>query len=112
MVKTMKPLNFGRRKEQRVAQALRNRGAKVSVSEGSRGAADLKAKFPSGTKWNVQVKSTRAGSPSSPTARDLGRLKQGAARNGATPVVAKVFPQKIEYKSASGKKLVPPKRRK
>jgi len=37
---------YGRKAEERVAKALRSRGAKVKVSPGSRGAADMKAIFP------------------------------------------------------------------
>lgn len=106
-----KQQKYGIKKEQKVAQSLRSRGAKVTRSPGSKGAADLKAKFPSGTKWNVQVKSTRSGTPASPSSKDLGRLKQSAARDNATPVVAKVFPKKIEYESTRGRKLTPPKRK-
>ena len=106
-----KQYKYGRSKEQKVAQSLRNRGAKVSLSPGSKGAADLVAKFPSGTKWNVQVKSTRSGSASTPSTQDLGRLKQSASKSNATPVVAKVSPDGIEYESArSGRKLTPPKK--
>ena len=102
---------YSREKEQKIARSLRSRGAKVNLSEGSKGAADLEAKFPSGTKWNVQVKSTRSGSPSQPNPKDLGRLKQSSTKSGATPVLANVSRGKIEYTSArSGRKLNPPKR--
>ena len=37
---------YGRKAEERVAKALRSRGAKVKVSPGNRGAADMKAIFP------------------------------------------------------------------
>ena len=105
--------NYGRGKEQKIAKSLRSRGAKVNVSEGSKGAADLIAKFPSGTQWNVQVKATRSGTAASPSTRDAGRLKQGATKSGATPVVAKVSPKGVEYKSArSGRTLTPPKKNK
>lgn len=102
---------YGANKEQKVARSLRARGATVKESPDSRGAADLKAKFPSGTKWNVQVKSTRAGQAASPGPKDLGRLKQSATKEGATPVVAKVSPKSIDFESArSGKTLTPPKK--
>lgn len=106
-----KQVKYGIGKEQKVAQSLRSRGASVTRSPGSRGAADLKAKFPSGTKWNIQVKSTRTGTPASPSAKDLGRLKQSASRTRTTPVVAKVSPKGVKYESArTGKVLKPPKR--
>lgn len=102
---------YGREKEMKIARSLRSRGAKVEVSPGSKGASDLKVKFPSGTKWNVQVKSTRKGTPGGPSSKDIGRLKQGATKSRATPVVASVSRGKTEYRSArSGRKLNPPKR--
>ena len=104
---------YGREKEQKVARSLRGRGAKVDVSKGSKGAADLVAKFSTGTTWTVQVKATRAGTAASPSAKDSGRLKQSASKSRATAVVAKVSPKGIEYKSArSGRTLTPPKSKK
>jgi hypothetical protein len=106
--KPMKNSHYGRRQELKVARQLRGHGAKVSMNPGSRGAADLKARFASGKSWNVQVKSSKAGTPASPSAKDLGRLKISASRSGATPVVAKVTPKGISYKSArSGRKVSP-----
>ncbi len=107
---TKNQYNYGRKKEEKVAKSLRGKGAKVEVSTGSKGSADLIAKFPSGTKWNVQVKASRSTSAKSPTAKDIGRLKSSATKSNATPVVAKVTPKGIEYESArSGRKLSPPK---
>ena len=106
--KLMKNSRYGRRQEQKVARQLRGHGAKVELSPGRRGAADLKAKFPSGRSWNVQVKSSRSGTAASPSAKELGRLKISASRSGATPVVAKVTPKGTSYRSArSAKKLNP-----
>lgn len=100
----------GRKAERRVARALSNAGAKTTLSPGSRGPADLKAEFSSGTAWLVQVKSSKSGVPAPPAARDLGRLKTKATREAATPVVAGVTPDGIEYRSArSGRRLHPPK---
>ncbi len=99
---------FGRSKEHKVARSLRGKGATAKLSPGSRGAADVTAKFPSGKTWKVQVKATRGSHAASPSRRDLGRLKQSASRSGATPVVAKVTPKGTHYTSArSGKKLKP-----
>ena len=104
---------YGRTKEQKVAQSLRGKGASVQVSKGSKGSADLTAKFPTGTKWKVQVKSTRTGTAASPSVKEIGRLKQSATKSKATAVVAKVSPKRIEYESArTGKKLTPPKSKK
>lgn len=102
---------YGRGKELKVAQSLRSRGAKVQLSPGSKGAADLDVTFPTGTKWRVQVKSTRSGNPARPSPRDLGRLKQSCSKTNSTPVIAEVSPEGIKYKSArSGRTLRPPKR--
>lgn len=104
---------YGKDKEIKVARSLRGKGASVKVSKGSKGATDLKVKFSTGTKWNIQVKSSRKGTPASPSVKDLGRLKQGATKSGATPVVTKVTPKGIQYISArSGRKLTPPSRKK
>ena len=108
-----KQYKYGIEKEKKVAQSLRSRGAKVAVSKGSKGAADLKVKFTTGTKWHVQVKSTRRGTAASPSPKDIGRLKQSSSKSHATPVIAKVSPRGIEFKSArSGRKLTPPKKKK
>jgi len=105
--------SYGRAKEKKVAQLLRTKGASVKVSKSSRGAPDLKVTFSTGTKWNIQVKSSRKGVPASPSAKDLGRLKQGATKTRATPVISKVTPEGIQYTSArSGRKLTPPPRKK
>ena len=108
-----KNYEYGRNQEEKVARSLRGRGANVEVSPGSKGAADLKVEFPSGTKWRVQVKSTRSGEPPSPTPKDLRRLKQSATRSRATPVIATVSRGKIEFMSTrSGRTLTPPKGKK
>ena len=104
----MNQYGYGRKKEHQVADSLRKKGASVKVSPGSRGAADLKVTFSPARKWNIQVKSSRGPSPASPSRRDLGRLKQGATKTGAIPVVAKVTPKGTTYKSArNGRTLKP-----
>jgi hypothetical protein len=106
--KKMNNAHYGRRQEYKVANQLRCRGAKVSMSPGSRGAADLKAHFPSGRCWNVQVKSSRSVRASSPSRKDLGRLKCSASRSNATPVIAQVTRKGTSYRSArTGNKLNP-----
>jgi len=105
-----KQYKYGREKEQKVASSLRGKGAKVEVSKGSRGAGDLVATFPSGTKWKVQVKASRSSVAKSPSSKDVGRLRSSATKSKTTPVVAKVTPRGIEYESArTGRKLSPPK---
>lgn len=104
---------YGRSKEEKVARILRSKGASVKSSPGSKGAADLKSVFHSGTKWVIQVKSTRGGEPKPPKPKEVGRLKQVATKSSATPVIAYVTPKGITYKSArSGRTLTPPKRKK
>ena len=103
---------YGREKELKLARSLRARGASVKVSKGSKGAADLKATFPTGKKWNIQVKSTRKGTPASPSRKDVGRLKQSATKSGATPVVAKVSRGKVVYSSARSQRTLKPPQRK
>ncbi len=103
---------YGRDKEVKLARSLRAKGASVKVSKGSKGAADLKATFSTGKKWNIQVKSSRKGTPASPSPKDLGRLKQGATKSGATPVVAKVTRGRVAFSSARSQKTLKPPQRK
>lgn len=104
---------YGVKKEQALAKSLRGKGAKVTISPRSKGAADLKVKFKTGTKWNVQVKASRGTTAASPSTKDIGRLKQSATKSHATPVIAKVSKSGLEYRSArSGRKLTPPPRKK
>lgn len=104
---------YSRDKEQKIAKALRNRGASVRTSEGSKSAMDLKVVFSSGTKWNIQVKASRSKIAVSPKSKEIRRLKQETYKLSATPVIAKVTPDGIKYESAStGRILVPPRRRK
>ena len=97
---------FGRASEQRVAAQLRRHGASVSISPGSRGPADLIAEFPSKT-WLVQVKSGQS-PPVELNGTERKRLNAAATKRGATPVLARVTDQGIEYKSTrSGRRLQP-----
>jgi len=98
---------YGRSKERQVAKLLQNKGADVALSKGSRGPADLIADF--GTKtWVVQVKAAREGRPESPTAEDLKALDRLATGLGATPVVAEVSANEVNFRSArSGRKVNP-----
>ena len=105
--------DYGRKNEKLVAGKLRGRGASCRLSPGSRGPADVICVFPTGTKWDVQVKSTRKGQPKAPSTKDLGRLKAEATKTGATPVVAKVTRKKVTFASArTGRNLTVPNRRK
>ncbi|MGO9021894.1 MAG: hypothetical protein ACLQVJ_26445 [Syntrophobacteraceae bacterium] len=92
-------------KESKVARSLRGGGAKVQVPKKGTAGSDLVAKFPSGTVWNVEVKSRIAG-------KDVAHTKPTSSGN-KTKVLAKVSAQGIEYESAkSGRKLTPPKPKK
>ncbi len=107
------PYEKGRDAEIKLARSLRAKGASVKVSKGSRGAADLRVEFSTGTKWDIQVKSSRRGVPASPSTKDLGKLKQGATKRDATSVIASVTPKGIKFTSArTGRKLTPPPRKK
>ena len=77
---------FGRNGEIKVTMSMRSRGASATMSPGSRGAADIIAKFPSGTTWAIQVKRTRSGTAATPSPKDIGRLKNSASHRGATAV--------------------------
>ena len=72
---------YGREKEERVAKTLRGHGASVELMPGSRGPCDLKARFPGGVVWYVEVKATRAGKPTALTTKEMSRLKQSATRS-------------------------------
>ena len=99
---------YGREKGELVTRRLREKGAKVKLSQGSHGAADLIAEFPSGKKWHVQVKATRKGKPASPSPKDAGRLKSSASKNKATAVIAKVSRNEVSYSSARIKRRLKP----
>jgi len=79
----------GREGEQKVAAALRNQGFKPKLSTGSRGPADVIAqKGPE--KLLVQVKTSRGGTPTKPSAEEQRRLQALAGATGAVPAVARV----------------------
>ena len=102
----------GRKAETKVARNLRGRGAHVKLSPGSRGSADLKAKFPTGAKWNVQVKPTNKKHPSSVSSPARKKLIGTAGKERATPVIAEVIKGATSYTSArSGRRLNPPRRK-
>jgi len=103
---------YGRNAEERVARQLRARGASVALSPGSKGPKDLVASFPTGTKWAVQVKASRAGTPAEPSRQEMANLKRSASATGCTPVITSVTPGRVEFRSArSNRRLDPPKRR-
>jgi len=98
----------GQRAEQRVANSLRRSGASVKISPGSRGSADMTAKWPTGKIWLPQVKYSGTGKPAGLSSREKKNLISRVKHRGATPVLAQVTPSKIAYTSArNGRKLKP-----
>ncbi len=105
--------DYGRNKEKLVARKLRGQQTRCRLSPGNRGPADLTCVFPTGTKWDVQVKSTCKAQSKAPSAIDLARLKAKANKTGATPVIAKVVRNQVTFISArSGRRLIIPNGRK
>jgi hypothetical protein len=98
----------GQKAEQRVASSLRRAGAKVNLSPGSKGSADMKAVWPSGKKWLPQVKYLSTGKPAGLSQHEKTNLVNRSKRTNATPVLAQVTPENIKYTSVrSGRKLKP-----
>lgn len=103
---------YGISKEKKIANLLRRKSASVKASPASRGVAGLRVTFSTGTKWNVQVKSSHTGKPAPTSARDLERFKQSSTKSSATAVIANITAKGIEYRSArDGRKLTPPPRK-
>jgi hypothetical protein len=94
--------------EQKVKRSLQRKGAKTKVSPGSRGAFDIVAKKDTGKKWGIQVKATcmENGKAKMPSKTEIKRMQKKAKKQGVTPVIALVHPNKhTEYIYAnSGKK--------
>lgn len=104
--------SFDTDKERKVAQLLREKGAKVKHATHSKSAADLTVQFVTGTTWDVQVKSYRKPGVAFRSGRDIERLMRSADMRGTTPVIAEVTPDGITYRSArSGRRLTPRGRR-
>lgn len=98
----------GKKAEDRVASSLRRSGASVQQSPGSRSSADVIANWDSGKEWMVQVKYSGVGKPAGLSLREERNLVSRAEKNNATPILAQVTPDKIEYTSAkTGRKLKP-----
>ena len=99
--------SYGRRGEKSIAKKLRKKGYTVEVSQGSRGATDLRARKGS-RRYNIQVKRTKKDRSPSVSPIDVRRLKISASRQKATPVIANIIRGKISFHSArSGKKIHP-----
>ena len=67
------------------------------------GGTDLEAHWPTGTKWLLQVRDTQDGLS---TNNELGKLRLRAASMGATPVLALVQGQQVEFRSATDQALL------
>lgn len=89
---------YGINKEKEVAARLRRRGYKVSVSQASRGASDVKAEKGS-KKWVIQVKASRKATMPGISPDERKRLKIQARTIGATPVLAQVTRGKVRFHS-------------
>jgi len=100
--------SYGREKERRLAQLLRNKGASVQLSKASRGAGDLVARFSTGRKWLVEVKASRTGRAASLNRDQRTRLNRAADRMSATPVVASVTRRGVEYRSTRSDRRLSP----
>ena len=99
--------NYGREKENLAAKKLRQAGANVELSPGSKGAEDMVAIF-SNKKWLVQAKASRTGEPKMPSAEELRRLKQKATKKHATAVVALISRNRVKFVSARTEKELKP----
>ena len=105
--------SYGRKREKLVVQDLLSCKAHVKLSPGSKGPADVSAEFPTGTRWQVQVKSTAKGEARWPCGEELRRLKIKSTKTQSTAVVAQVSKNDITYRSArDGRKLALPTKRK
>ncbi len=98
----------GMKAENRIAISLGKTGARVESSPGSRGSADVIARWPGGKEWMVQSKYSSVREPAGLSSRERANLMSRAERNNAVAVHAKVTPEKITYVSVkSGKTLKP-----
>jgi len=98
----------GSKAEKKVASYLKRKGAKVEISPGSKGSADIIAKWSSGKRWLIQVKSSSRGKVKSLSSKERHNLLQRAKRNKAVAVKAEVVRGKINFKSIkSGRELKP-----
>ena len=85
-----------------ISNILRSAGSEVIQWKESPGpgGTDLEAYWPTGTAWLLQVRSTAA------EAGELGKLRLRAASMGATPVLALVHRQQVEFRSATDQALL------
>ncbi len=101
--------------ENLVAKILRNAGADceecIIVNTKLPGKADILAKWSTGKRWRVQVKSTSIPDlkPAWPSKKNLGILKATASLNGEIPVVAWVYADNtVVFYSARNRQLLIP----
>jgi hypothetical protein len=88
--------------EERVARSLRARGAKVTGYPGSKGpgARDLRAVFPRGTAWGVQVKTVKKGEAPSLSPEERRRLS-GIKDTPVVAIVPEQGPVQFIYPSTN-----------
>ncbi len=97
----------GRKAEIKVATYLKRKGAKVKISPGSRGSADIIAKWPSGKRWLIQVKSSGR-KVKDLSSKEKHNLVRRAQRNKAVAVKAEVEKGKITFKSVRNGRILKP----
>lgn len=97
--------------EKYVVKSLRGRGALCDHDTKKEGATDILARWPTGTTWRVQVKSTEIPNrdPVWPSPEEIRRIKMTATKNEQTPVVAWVYSdRRVKFFSARSEKLIHP----
>ena len=104
----MKQYPYGRKKELTMAQYLRNKGWRVSISKASKGAEDLLARKKS-KKWLIQSKATRGSNLPVISSKDKKRLKAKAKRYNAIPVLGATLQGKKKiFKSLNSNRTLKP----
>lgn len=107
MPKKKSQYGYGRKGEKRIARKLRKKGYKVKISEGSRGATDIRARKGS-RRYNIQVKRTRKAQSPTVSASDVKRLKISASRQNAIPIIAEIERGKATFRSARSNRKIHP----
>lgn len=98
----------GSKAEKKVASYLKRKGAKVKISPGSKGSADIIASWSSGKRWLIQVKSSSRGKVKGLSSKERHNLLQRAKRNKAVAVKVEVARGKITFKSVKNGRILKP----
>lgn len=106
MGKVKHPFQYGAQKEKLVAQRLQSKGYSTSLSNGSRGPSDIKARGPK--RWDIQVKASCKNEKTPLSLYERRRIKIQASKDNAIPVHAQVCGDRVVFRSVrTGKKLHP-----